>query len=139
MKSYEVLRQAFKLVGCKNVAVELGCSLSLVHQWSRGQDGRSEARNPLDLLLRCLQITGDRRLLEWLCKQAGGRFVHGQELRSLICQDCEQLITKLEGVMRAGDGNKPTGARSWKLAEREEVISRGRCRWRLPNGRCGRK
>ena len=75
MKSYEVLRQAFKKAGCKKVAAEMNLSLSLVHQWSRGSSGKSVARSPLDGTAQLQQITGDLGMVQWLCAQADGFFV----------------------------------------------------------------
>jgi hypothetical protein len=131
MKSYEVLRRAFDPKGCKQAAAELNLSLSLIHQWSRGQAGQSAARNPLDVLLRILQTTGDARVLEWLCEQAGGEFVHGEKLRGLACAECQQLIAKLETLMKQGDGRWQMG-----VGGKQTGNIRG-CRYRRANGRCG--
>ena len=93
-KSYEVLRRSFKKVGCKNVAAELQLCESLIHQWSRGQNGKSAARNPLDVVYLLMQITGDREMVKWLCAQADGFFVpnpkitHGKR-QSLMAAECE--------------------------------------------------
>jgi hypothetical protein len=75
MESHEVLRVAFKKVGCKNVAAEMHLSLSLIHQWSRGNGGKSAAANPLDRVARLLEVTADRRLADWICAQQNGFFV----------------------------------------------------------------
>jgi hypothetical protein len=137
MKSYEVLREAFKRVGCKNVAVALRCSLSLVYQWSRGRDGRSEARNPLEVLLRILRLTGDPRPLEWLCEQAGGRFVRGKELRALVCQDCERRIAELKAIVQSGNRKPENGNLKLETGNRKLEIGNVRCRYRRKDGRCG--
>ena len=95
MESYEVLRKAFKPVGCKRVAQELQVSLSLVHQWSRGHHGQSDAMNPLERTAQLVALTGNDELLEWLCAQRGGFFVKNtapkpspQKLE-LIAAECE--------------------------------------------------
>ena len=94
MKSHEVLRRSFKKVGCKNVAAELKLSQSLVYQWSRGRAGKSEARNPLDVVGQLVQITGDRELVQWLCAQADGFFVANPKITqgkrlTLLAAECE--------------------------------------------------
>ena len=105
MKSYEVLRKAFKPVGCKRVASELHVSLSLVHQWSRGQHGQSEAVNPLERTAQLVALTGDDALLEWLCAQRGGFFVKNVALPpasaklDLLAAECE--LVKDCGVLLA--------------------------------------
>ena len=145
MQAHEILRAVARKLGIKYLAAELKVSPKLFQKWTQpvgpAHDGRV---NPAERVLQITQITGNPRLLEWLCEQAGGRFVHGEELRELICQDCQQLITRLERVVHAG-ANKPTGDRRWELADGswelgtgEEAKSRGRCRYRLANGRCGR-
>jgi len=75
MESHEILREAFKKVGCKTVAAEMHLSLSLIHQWSRGIDGKSVAANPLDRMAQLLEVTADRRLADWICAQQNGFFV----------------------------------------------------------------
>jgi hypothetical protein len=76
MESHEVLRNAFAKTSPKAVASELGISLSLVYKWAEQQseDG-SGSRNPLDRLLKIIELSGDLRIVEWLCQQAGGYFV----------------------------------------------------------------
>jgi len=75
MESHEILREVFKKVGCKTVAAEMNLSLSLIHQWSRGIDGKSAAANPLDRMAQLLEVTADRRLADWICAQQNGFFV----------------------------------------------------------------
>lgn len=76
MQSHEVLRHAFAKTSPKAVASELGISLSLVYKWAEKQseDG-SGSRNPLDRLLKIIELSGDVRIVEWLCQRAGGYFV----------------------------------------------------------------
>lgn len=76
MESHEVLRNAFSRTSPKAVASDLGISLSLVYKWAEKQseDG-SGSRNPLDRLLKIIELSGDVRIVEWLCQQTGGYFV----------------------------------------------------------------
>lgn len=80
MESHEVLRRAFQKTSPKAVASELGISLSLVYKWAEKQseDG-SGSRNPLDRLLKVMELSGDERIIEWLCQQAGGYFVENPD------------------------------------------------------------
>ena len=82
MESHEILRAAFKRVGCKNVAAEMNLSLSLIHQWSRGNGGKSAAANPLDRVAQLLEVTADRRLADWICAQQNGFFVENPPVKS---------------------------------------------------------
>lgn len=76
MESHEVLRRAFQKTSPKAIAAELGISLSLVYKWAEKQseDG-SGSRNPLDRLLKVMELSGDQRIIEWLCQQSGGYFL----------------------------------------------------------------
>jgi hypothetical protein len=76
MESHEVLRNAFAKTSPKAVASDLGISLSLVYKWAEKQseDG-SGSRNPLDRLMKVIELSGDLRIVEWLCQQTGGYFV----------------------------------------------------------------
>jgi len=79
VKSWEVLQDAIDRVGVKAVAAKLKLSSALVYKWC--QEPRSEdpdssgAHNPLDRLQTLYELTGDPRLLNWLCQAGGGFFV----------------------------------------------------------------
>ena len=76
MESHEVLRNAFAKTSPKAVASDHGISLSLVYKWAEKQseDG-SGSRNPLDRLMKIIELSEDLRIVEWLCQQTGGYFV----------------------------------------------------------------
>ncbi|MCH7226690.1 phage regulatory CII family protein [Haloferula sp. A504] len=80
MESHEVLRQTFAKTSPKAVAADLGVSLSLVYKWAEKQaeDG-SGSRNPLDRLLKIVELSGDTKIVEWLCRKSGGYFVRNPE------------------------------------------------------------
>jgi len=76
MESHEVLRNAFSKTSPKAVASDLGISLSLVYKWAEKQsDDGSGSRNPLDRLLKIIELSDDLRIVEWICQQTGGYFV----------------------------------------------------------------
>lgn len=80
MESHEVLRKAFAKTSPKAVASELGISLSLVYKWAERQsaDG-SGSRNPLDRLMKIIELSGDTGIIEWLCQNCGGYYVRNPE------------------------------------------------------------
>lgn len=80
MESHEVLRQAFSKTSPKAVAADLGVSLSLVYKWAEKQsaDG-SGSRNPIDRLEKIIELSGDTKIVEWLCQKSGGYFVRNPE------------------------------------------------------------
>lgn len=135
MKSHELLKRVVENVGTKQVAHDLRVSSSLVYKWCTeppavvGDDG-SGARNPLDRILQLLQSTGDRRLLEWLCGEAGGYFadrVHPDsepmdqryidQTRKLLGQFSELLQVMSEAIAHEGRIDRAEAAeirRQWQ-------------------------
>jgi len=76
MESHEVLREAFQKTSPKEIAAEMGLSLSLVYKWSQPGNGKgSGVDNPLDRVAQLTRLTGSPRMVEWLCHEAGGYFV----------------------------------------------------------------
>ena len=53
----------------------------LVYKWAEKPSVTgSGSRNPLDRLLRIIELTEDDEILQWLCHQQGGQFVPDPEL-----------------------------------------------------------
>lgn len=76
MQSHELLRELFQKCSAKQIAAELGLSLSMVYKWAEPDDGTgSGATNPLDRLEALLRCTKDPRLIQWICQRAGGFFI----------------------------------------------------------------
>lgn len=77
MKSYELLREVLKTTSAKQVAADLGLSLSLIYKWAEtpNEDLGTGALNPLDRVDQLIQSTQDPRVIHWLCQRAGGFFV----------------------------------------------------------------
>lgn len=79
MKSWEVLGEAINKVGVKVLAGRLGLSTALIYKWcqesTKDDPAASGARNPLDRLKDIYDITGDDRVINWLCNESAGFFV----------------------------------------------------------------
>lgn len=106
MQSYEVLREAAEKVGVKALAADLRLSPALVYKWcqesSETDPDSSGARNPLDRLAEIIRATGDTRVANWLCHEAGGFFVGNPRL-SERAVDEELLITTQRMVQEFGE------------------------------------
>ena len=80
MKSCEILKTAADTIGVKALAGKLNLSPALVYKWcqdsNKDDPDSSGARNPLDRLAEIVQATGDEKVVNWLCHEAGGFFVH---------------------------------------------------------------
>lgn len=78
MQSYELLREVFQRTSPKQVAADLGLSLSLIYKWAEPPEPQagSGAANPLDRIEALWRSTGDERLVQWICQRAGGFFIN---------------------------------------------------------------
>lgn len=75
MKSHELLREVFEKCNPKQIASELGVSVSLVYKWAEPEETGSGTTNPLDRIEALLRCTNDDRIVQWLCEKAGGFFI----------------------------------------------------------------
>ena len=77
MQSHELLREVFQKCSPKQVASELGLSLSMIYKWAEPPDpaAGSGSTNPLDRIESLLRCSKDPRLIQWICQRAGGFFI----------------------------------------------------------------
>ena len=76
MQSHELLREVLQKCSAKQVAADLGLSLSMIYKWAEPDDGTgSGATNPLDRIEALIKSTNDPRLVQWICQRGGGFFI----------------------------------------------------------------
>jgi hypothetical protein len=77
MHSHEVMRDVLKKTSAKQIAAEMGLSLSLIYKWAEPpeDDSGSGASSPLDRVGQLIRITGDARVAQWVCEQADGFYI----------------------------------------------------------------
>ncbi|MBI4324772.1 MAG: hypothetical protein HY674_05855 [Chloroflexi bacterium] len=76
MQSHELLREVFDNANVKQVAADMGLSLSLIYKWAEPAElSGSGAANPLDRIEALVRSTHDLRVVQWLCERAGGFFI----------------------------------------------------------------
>ena len=77
MHSHEVMKEVLKKTSAKQIAADMGLSLSLIYKWAEPQEDEtgSGASSPLDRVGQMIRITGDARLAQWVCEQADGFFI----------------------------------------------------------------
>jgi hypothetical protein len=102
MESWDVLRAAVDPVGAKAVAAKLGLSTALVYKWCQeppiNDPEASGARNPLDRMRTLYEVTGDARLVNWLCHAADGFFCPNPH--ALPASKEEQLLGATQHVVQ---------------------------------------
>ena len=96
--SHELLRELFYKPQVKNVAPKLGRSRVLIYKWTQPAGGDNSGRkNPLDWVVELMELTDDRRLIQWLCEQADGYFVPNPTAQPLAGAE---LLPATSGVMQ---------------------------------------
>lgn len=114
--SHEVIRHCLEKVSPKEVAAELGVSLSLVYKWAQPPEDNhgSGARNPLDRLRSLIELSGDAGPAEWLAEVCGGYLVRNPasacERGFQVLPATHELVTQfadlLQTVSRAAADNR---------------------------------
>jgi len=81
MQSHELLKEVLRKTSAKQIAADMGLSLSLIYKWAEPPAGNagSGAFNPLDRIEQLLKITQDKRIAQWVCERAGGFFITNPE------------------------------------------------------------
>jgi hypothetical protein len=75
MKSHELLREVFEKCNPKQIAADLGVSVSLVYKWAEPEETGSGTANPLDRIEALMRCTNDPRIVQWLSERNGGFFI----------------------------------------------------------------
>jgi len=132
MQSHEVLREVFQQCSPKQVAAELGLSLSMIYKWAEPPDqaAGSGSTNPLDRIDALLRCTSDRRLVQWICQRAGGFFIlnpkttrpHPSYLIPATNQIVQEFADLLAVVAAAAADNQITQKESKDIRARWEEL-----------------
>jgi hypothetical protein len=132
MHSHELLREVFKETSPKQVAADLGLSLSLIYKWAEPPDAQagSGATNPLDRLEILIRSTRDLRLVQWICQRAGGFFIrnpqthnaHPDFLIPATNEIVQEFADLLAVVAQAAADNTINAAEARKIRARWEEL-----------------
>ncbi|GHC07210.1 phage regulatory CII family protein [Cerasicoccus arenae] len=80
MKSHQVVKACFDKQSPKQIAEDIGVSVSLLYKWSQPVgETQSGAINPLDRAVQLNSVAPDNEVLHWLCQQADGVFIRDPE------------------------------------------------------------
>jgi hypothetical protein len=131
MKSHELLREVIEKCSPKQMAADLGVSLSLVYKWAEPQEETgSGAANPLDRVEAILRCTNDDRIVQWLCERRGGFFIKNPKVRwahpdSLVPATNEivqEFADMLSAIALAAGDNKITKQEARNIRGRWEEL-----------------
>ena len=131
MQSHEILREVLQQTSAKQVAADLGLSLSMIYKWAEPDDGTgSGSVNPLDRIEQLLRSTEDRRLVQWICERAGGFFIqnpkthnpHPDFLIPATNEIVQEFADLLAVIASAAADNAISQAESKKIRARWEEL-----------------
>jgi len=124
MESHEIVRKCFEKKSPKEIAAELGVSLSLVYKWAETAeaDGGSGTANPLDRTAQLVRLTGEHDILHWLCRVGNGYFVpeprgaaNSEELTASVNALVRHFATTLGDVASAAADHRITASEASRL------------------------
>lgn len=131
MQSHELLREVFQKTSAKQVASDLGLSLSMIYKWAESDDGMGSGTvNPLDRVEALLRCTNDPRLIQWICQRAGGFFIsnpkstrpHPSFLIPATNEIIQEFADLLAVVATAASDNQITKAEAENIRARWEEL-----------------
>jgi transcriptional regulator with XRE-family HTH domain len=105
VKSHEALRLAVEHHGPKQVAADLGVSMSLVYKWCEDASGASGTPNPLDRVADLVRASGSTVPVQWLCGEAGGTFLPGAPPSPLdstrVVDEAQRMLKEFSDLLAA--------------------------------------
>ena len=78
MESHEVMRAVLKSTSAKQIASEMGVSLSLVYKWAEPPADGGGSGSPLERVGQLVRISKDPRVAQWVCERSDGFFIRNQ-------------------------------------------------------------
>jgi hypothetical protein len=130
MKSHELLREVFQTHNPKQIAEEMGVSVSMVYKWAEPPGQGSGATNPLDRIASLVKAIRDTRIVEWICAQADGFFIKNPKIARLRSyavvpatnQVVQEFAEMLSVIASAAVDNNITSAEADRIRSRWEDL-----------------
>jgi len=131
MQSHEVMRDVLKKTSAKQIAADLQLSLSLIYKWAEPPDDESGSGtgSPLDRVGQLIRSTGDARLAQWVCEQAGGFYIRnpqnlpsGQPLIPVTNDIVQEFADMLATIAISSSDNVITNDEAKKIRARWEEL-----------------
>ena len=132
MHSHEILREVSRQTSAKQIASEMGLSLSMVYKWAEPPDSSegSGAANPLDRVIVLQKCSSDDRIIQWVCQKAGGFFIanpktqhpHPDCLIPATNQILQEFADLLAVIAAASGDNRISGEEAEAIRARWEAL-----------------
>ena len=131
MQSHEVLKEVLKQTSAKQIAADMGLSLSLIYKWAEppSDNAGSGANNPLDRIDQLLKITRNPQIAQWVCERAGGFFIanppskpHEHGVISVTNEIVQEFADMLAVIATAGADSKITADEARQIRRRWEEL-----------------
>jgi hypothetical protein len=129
MQSHEVIREVLKRTSAKQVAADLGLSLSLIYKWAEPPAEGSGANSPLDRVGQLIASTEDPHIAQWVCEQSGGFFIknpqampHTGQLIPLTNDIVQDFADMLATIAVSSSDNVITHEEARKIRSRWESL-----------------
>jgi hypothetical protein len=80
MEPHELMKEVLKRTSAKQIAADLGLSLSLIYKWTEPpvKEGGTSG-SPLDRIADLVRSTKDPQIPQWVSEQAGGFFIRNPQ------------------------------------------------------------
>jgi hypothetical protein len=81
MEPHELMKEVLKRTSAKQIAADLGLSLSLIYKWTEEpvKEGGTSG-SPLDRIRDLVRTTRDPAIPQWVSEQAGGFFIRNPKV-----------------------------------------------------------
>jgi hypothetical protein len=132
MQSHEVLREVFQQTSPKQVAADLGLSLSMIYKWAEPAEvgNGSGAANPLDRIEALHRATKNPKIVQWVCERAGGFFItnprsaapHPEFLIPATNEIVQEFADLLAVIATAASDNTISGKEAQTIRRRWEEL-----------------
>ncbi len=131
MESHEVMREVLKQVSAKQVASEMGLSLSLVYKWAEPPEGvtGSGANNPLDRVAQLVRLSKTALIPKWVAGQGCGFFIHnttvtatGVPLIPVTNDIVQEFADMLATIAQAAGDNQISPEEARRIRQRWEEL-----------------
>jgi len=131
MDAHEVMREVLKKTSAKQIAADMGLSLSLIYKWAEPpeNDSGSGASSPLDRVGQLMRITSDARIAQWVCERTDGFFIRnpknlpfGQPLIPITNDIVKEFADMLATIATSSADNTITNDEAKKIRARWEEL-----------------